>query len=243
MAVIAILAGLLLPALGKAKAMARATACRNNQRQLALAFHLYLSENKDVFPAASFAGFLRGDDWVYWETNQHYQRPFWIFGGISNSPIVRYLNGFNTNLFLCPSDSFLRLLAEHPDRVSPDLAELQLYRFSYSLSAQFLQAPGQLPHYGVASFFDTPTDYPSRLERIIRPSEKIMLAEEATCGEVAAPISSFPEWIAQSSGWLWFDDPLTDRHRGRSQAAFVDGHIESVKPAFGKLKRHYDPME
>ena len=44
MAVIAILAGLLLPALSKAKAKARSVQCLSNQRQIALSFRLALDE-------------------------------------------------------------------------------------------------------------------------------------------------------------------------------------------------------
>jgi prepilin-type N-terminal cleavage/methylation domain-containing protein/prepilin-type processing-associated H-X9-DG protein len=50
LAVIALLAGLLLPALGRARQLATATACRSNLRQQALAWELYLGEHADRFP-------------------------------------------------------------------------------------------------------------------------------------------------------------------------------------------------
>jgi prepilin-type N-terminal cleavage/methylation domain-containing protein len=46
-AIIAILAGMLLPALGKAKAQAQRTACINNQKQLLLSHVMYLGDNHD----------------------------------------------------------------------------------------------------------------------------------------------------------------------------------------------------
>src|SRR6185369_7603619 len=50
MAVIAILAGLLLPALSSAKTKAKAISCLNNEKQLSLACQLYADESNDRFP-------------------------------------------------------------------------------------------------------------------------------------------------------------------------------------------------
>jgi prepilin-type N-terminal cleavage/methylation domain-containing protein/prepilin-type processing-associated H-X9-DG protein len=49
-AIIAVLAGLLLPALGRAKARAQVAFCQNNERQLALALVFYANDNHSVFP-------------------------------------------------------------------------------------------------------------------------------------------------------------------------------------------------
>src|SRR5437660_4294345 len=51
-AVIAILAGLLLPALGRSKAQARNAACVNNLRQLGIATRLYSNDNQERLPSA-----------------------------------------------------------------------------------------------------------------------------------------------------------------------------------------------
>ena len=52
-AIIAILAALLLPALIKAKLKAQGIQCMNNHRQLALAWRLYSDDNRDVLVYAS----------------------------------------------------------------------------------------------------------------------------------------------------------------------------------------------
>lgn len=49
-AIIAILAAMLLPALGKAKDKAKGIACLNNNKQIALAFSMYASDNNDYLP-------------------------------------------------------------------------------------------------------------------------------------------------------------------------------------------------
>jgi prepilin-type N-terminal cleavage/methylation domain-containing protein len=51
-AIIAILAALLLPALGRAKAKAQAVQCMNNSRQLLLAWKFYCDDNSEKVPAA-----------------------------------------------------------------------------------------------------------------------------------------------------------------------------------------------
>ncbi len=49
-AIIAILAAMLLPALGKAKEAAKASICMNNQKQLGTTMIMYLDDNSNFFP-------------------------------------------------------------------------------------------------------------------------------------------------------------------------------------------------
>src|ERR1051325_6439472 len=52
-AIIAILAGLLLPAMGKAKAKGQGIQCLNNHRQLMLGWRMYNDDNRDQILYAS----------------------------------------------------------------------------------------------------------------------------------------------------------------------------------------------
>jgi prepilin-type N-terminal cleavage/methylation domain-containing protein/prepilin-type processing-associated H-X9-DG protein len=67
-AIIAILAAMLLPALARAKDQAQKTTCTNNQKQLAAAFHMYGTDNKDVMA------------WPNWDNGQDEELPGgWLY--------------------------------------------------------------------------------------------------------------------------------------------------------------------
>jgi len=59
-AIIGILAGMLLPALARAKETARRIACTNNLRQLGLASHMYVDDNQGNYPLRSYS-----DSWPH----------------------------------------------------------------------------------------------------------------------------------------------------------------------------------
>src|SRR3989442_1767953 len=70
-AIVAILATLLFPALTKAKEQGRSSICKNNMRQLTLAMVLYADDNNDYLP-------WPGDVDRNWQ-------PDWVFGGQPNT--------------------------------------------------------------------------------------------------------------------------------------------------------------
>jgi prepilin-type N-terminal cleavage/methylation domain-containing protein/prepilin-type processing-associated H-X9-DG protein len=64
-AIIAILAAMLLPALGKAKSKAQAITCLNNGQQMSKAMWMYASDNTDFFPPNPDDGnTVQGHEWV-----------------------------------------------------------------------------------------------------------------------------------------------------------------------------------
>ena len=81
-AIIAILAAMLLPALGRARDMANRTYCANNEKQLFITVQLYLSDYHEWFPANSqknktIATVMGGDttNWVNRLVNCGYVKP------------------------------------------------------------------------------------------------------------------------------------------------------------------------
>src|SRR5579872_4973766 len=64
-AIIAILAAMLLPALSRAKARSQAAYCMNNGHQLLLAWNLYAGDYNDWLPpnadSGGFIGWIKGD--------------------------------------------------------------------------------------------------------------------------------------------------------------------------------------
>jgi prepilin-type N-terminal cleavage/methylation domain-containing protein/prepilin-type processing-associated H-X9-DG protein len=63
-AIIAILAALLLPALGRAKLKANGISCMNNLRQLQLGWFMYAQDNNDRIAGVSGGGYAAPDTWV-----------------------------------------------------------------------------------------------------------------------------------------------------------------------------------
>jgi prepilin-type N-terminal cleavage/methylation domain-containing protein len=63
-AVIAILAGLLLPALGRAKEKAKAIRCASNEKQIALGYLLYADDHAEHLPVAGHPEPSMGAGWV-----------------------------------------------------------------------------------------------------------------------------------------------------------------------------------
>jgi type II secretory pathway pseudopilin PulG len=66
-ATITILAGMLLPALARAKAHAQNTACQNHLHQMGVALQMYVSENSQNYPYYSYATSDSPGHLLYWE--------------------------------------------------------------------------------------------------------------------------------------------------------------------------------
>lgn len=114
-AIIAILAGMLLPALGKAKAKAQGVLCMNNTKQLMLAWHLYTGDNNERMPASYHGGNAQNPTandpkapwvvgWLDWTTSPHNTNALYLTDK-KWSKLAAYF-GNTKNVFKCPADRY-----------------------------------------------------------------------------------------------------------------------------------------
>ena len=223
-AVIAILSGILLPALGKAKAKGEGISCFNNTRQLQLAWLLYSDEQRDRLPynlggSANRSSVAPLDplNWVNgvmsWEvesdnTNQSL---------IKQSSLAAY-TAYNAKLYKCPSD-----------RVVSDVqrqAGFQERTRSYSMNAM-------VGDVGTLSISGTNQNNPTykqffTLTSILTPAQTFVFLDEhpdsINDGYFLVKLDSY---YGEPHPW-WFDLPAS-YHNKSSSISFADGHVEMHK--------------
>ena len=114
-AIIAILAAILFPVFGQAKAAAKKTACLSNEKQIGLAFMLYAGDADDYYPLASQPA--APTSWT--ETVQAYAKNFAIFrcpddGSANWTTPLASPNGFQKGLRVTSYFSNLFLDSRRP---------------------------------------------------------------------------------------------------------------------------------
>jgi type II secretory pathway pseudopilin PulG len=112
-AIIAILAAMLLPALGKAKQKTQGVYCMNNNKQLVLANFMYQADNRDFFPMAMHGGFVPGANsgvrpwvtgWLDWSTSADNTNLVYLTN--PRYAVLASYFGNAKNLYKCPADNF-----------------------------------------------------------------------------------------------------------------------------------------
>jgi len=225
--IIAVLIGVLLPALNKARQQSQSVACLSNMRQLGTALVLFQNEHKGYLPKAWFNAratvtqptnafdvqpqdYSASDSWGY---------RFPMYGW--DYVLLKYVNN-SKQVFLCPSDD------------SPQ----------YRGIADFGLPPDQLPDKPDAD--DIPASYrinvsdiadqaytAIKVNQLRKPSLSIVLLEGAHTTDNSEPFHHVARWEPLQQGVV---GPKTkknvawDRHSGkrRSNYVFADGHAESM---------------
>jgi len=214
-AIIAILAAMLLPALTRAKATAQRADCSSNLRQLGLATQLYWDDNagnsfryRPLNPATPASGTLYWFGWID-NTQPEGQRPFDLTPGVLHP----YLNGSAVRLCASPVWS----------------------------SSQFkLKGTGPIFSYGCNSYvFGGPGNQPVNVSKISRPADTAIFADTAQVNTFQAPASSTNPMFEE---WYYFDNSSLAnahfRHAQKANVTFADGHVEMEKPSEGSVDTH-----
>jgi prepilin-type N-terminal cleavage/methylation domain-containing protein len=112
--IIALLAGMLLPALSRAAAVAKSTHCLGQMRQLGLAVRLYSDDHHDLFPRSQHSAFVHGE--MPWERSLAPQLGAgfntWtqLLAGVYHCPVDRRARklsyGINVYFELGPEDDY-----------------------------------------------------------------------------------------------------------------------------------------
>jgi len=198
-AIMAIIAALLLPAVNKSRINAQRIRCVSNLRQLGLAAQMYWDENGgNTFRYRGVA--TNGGD-IYWFG--------WLARGSEGArtfdptpgALFPYLGGKGVEI--CPS-------------------------LNYALPRFKLKARGAAYGYGYNLYLSAPLDQPpTHLGAVARPAETALLADAAQVNTWQAPASDanplIEEWycvddnLSQPNGHF--------RHSGKANVVFCDGHV------------------
>ena len=210
-AVIAILAGLLLPAIAGARAKARQAECGSNVRQLAVASFAYTNDYDGFFmPCAEW----RASPAVYWwgtnEAGIDYEAGF-IYAYLEVKPNVTH------SVFDCPAQ---RWGSYHPQGPGGEPTSTYGYNGYYLTPAA---TPGWAFSIGHVPW--------KRAADIAEPVEVMMFADTLLAWsetKVSNAALLDPPYLYSGGTWTKNEWPTTCfRHSERTVAAFTDGHVAS----------------
>ncbi len=196
-AIIAILAGLLLPALASAKGKAKQSACFSNEKQIGLAFHLYVDDFSGRYPITT--GFV---DWGG-QTGSNMPGAVAYSGtanlvNATNRPLNRYAG--DVKIFGCPADK-------------GDIVKNVSHAFTAAGNSYLLNWNGT-DNYRCKALTGSATGSPPMLasEVELKPATKIL------CGDT--PWQPSRTITAKESWWHNF------KNRERFNMLYGDGHCE-----------------
>ncbi len=220
-AIIAILAAMLLPALGRAKEKARAAMCMSNGRQLMYAWLNYAHDNDDRIvnnfgmvetQAEISSGRFR--NWVNNVLNWHLDTQNTNLNYVRNGILNTYLAG-NVGVYKCPADTY----------VTATQRSLGWSRVrSFSMNAYF--GPYSPTWTGDANIFDSKYRQFLKLSATPNPSGLFVTVDEHPDSINDGFIIPLNPGLGNYTRW---NDVPASYHGGACGISYADGHSEMHK--------------
>jgi hypothetical protein len=213
MAIIAILASLLLPSLGKAKPKAQGIYCMNNHRSLLLAWRMYADDNNDRFPLSTSA--TSDHSWMtgHLDYDPNNRSNWDVEQDIKKSPLFTYC-GNAVGIFKCPAD---RSMINVPGRGKlPRVRSLTMNEYVGGFEARI---PDMLIPW---RFFKTSSDLTDP-----GPSGTWVFLDQREDSINAASFEvSMERWLNQPQLYNFIYDVPGFYHHRAAGLSFADGHSE-----------------
>jgi len=198
-AIIALLAALLLPALGRAKASALGAQCLGNHRQLVSAWNMYCHDSNDQLPVL--------EKWVAGNVQDpYYSTNTWALVDPAQTALARYIPV--AQIYKCPGDRsiFVRSISMN-SRMNPALPGYWLHgggdQFDIFFKTQQIRSPS-----GIYVILD---------ERSDTINDGSFCVDMSNTGNADGTGVCNPYWLA---------DYPAGYHNGSGRFSFADGHVE-----------------
>jgi prepilin-type processing-associated H-X9-DG protein/prepilin-type N-terminal cleavage/methylation domain-containing protein len=221
-AIIAILAAMLLPALGKAKAKAQDISCRNNLRQLQLGWHLYVDDNNQAMPPTS--------TWPTGSSSAESREPSWAVGDakhdLTTSNLQRGLlfpYNRSAGIYRCPAD-------KTPVDGHPGVLRTRTYQLNAFLNDWYMG--------GIPPWYPDPWER-RKFSELVNPAPTGVLtfidSHPTTCDS-----ADFTQLYREATGQDAWNCLPGQQHNGGANLAFADGHVEHWRWRWGRSGGIYD---
>lgn len=211
-AVIAILAGMLLPALNSAREKARAVSCINNQKQCGQGFFMYAGDNEGYAVTFWKQGWAGKYDIIWHELLVSGKVPG------TTEPVKRYIDPFRTAL--CPSGGYKNLSPSFFDR------RYNTYGGTYSWD--------DLAELNIAG-----QQIVFRLDQLVKAERKKKIRIPLIGESIRKDDPSIQFYILDRRTWSSYK--MHFLHRLRSNVLLGDGHVESIGKGAAALQFGFVP--